>query len=219
MIEHAQPLDDDPAPRVGDGLVKLALVLRQRAWHDANEVGLSATQVQILVFLHRHATLPNKLGTVARDLNLTNATVSDAVRTLEAKGHLRKERDPRDPRALALSLTDSGRHTAERSANPPNFLLAAVDVLSPDEQTVFLRGLTKMIRQLQERGDIPVAGLCVTCAHFRPNVHLDAERPHHCAFVNAPFGDYSLRLDCAEHESAPPEQRNAAWQRWRDSSQ
>ncbi|MER3418788.1 MAG: MarR family transcriptional regulator, partial [Chloroflexota bacterium] len=27
-------------------------------------------------------------------------------------------------------------------------------------------------------------------------------RPHHCAFVDAPFGDRSIRLDCPDHAPA-----------------
>jgi hypothetical protein len=64
---------------------------------------------------------------------------------------------------------------------------------------------------LQERGAIPVAKMCVTCRYFRPNVHPDPERPHHCAFVDAPFGDRSLRLDCPDQEPAPSKERSRLW--------
>jgi hypothetical protein len=33
-----------------------------------------------------------------------------------------------------------------------------------------------------------------------------ADAPHHCAFVNAAFGAAALRLDCADHEEAGPEE-------------
>lgn len=218
MTEHAAPLDDAPEPRLVDGLARVALALRQHAWREANALGLSATQAQILAFLLRHARPPTKLAVVARDLGLTNATVSDAVRVLEAKGHVRKDRDPDDPRALALALTEAGRAAAERAVGAPDALVAAAATLPPDEQTALLRGLTKMIRALQEDGTLPAARLCVTCAHFRPHVHPDPERPHHCAFVDAPFGDRGLRLDCAEHEDAPPAHRRDAWDRWLDAT-
>src|SRR3546814_1012694 len=69
-------------------------------------------------------------------------------------------------------------------------------MLDDGERAAFLKGLTKMIGALQTRGTIPVQRMCVSCAHFRPNVHSDAATPHHCAFVDAAFGDASLRLDC-----------------------
>ncbi|MGH3013133.1 MAG: MarR family winged helix-turn-helix transcriptional regulator, partial [Gaiellaceae bacterium] len=76
---------------------------------------------------------------------------------------------------------------------------------------VFLRGLTKMIRVLQEQGRIPPARMCATCRYFRPNAHRDSERPHHCAFVDAPFGGGELRLDCADQEPLPPHEARALW--------
>jgi len=211
MTEHAAPLDDPPAPRVTDGLAKLGLALKQQGWRGANAQGLSPTQAQILILLNRHPGAPTRLGTLARDLSVTSATVSDAVRALEHKGLVRKDRDPADPRALALTLTTGGEQAARQAAGWPDFLLSAAETLTEDEQAVFLRGLTKMIRTLQQRGEIPPARMCVTCTYFRPNVHDDPHRPHHCAFVNAPYGDRGLRLDCAEHDTAPPDQADAAW--------
>ncbi|MGH8510685.1 MAG: hypothetical protein ACREU8_04680, partial [Gammaproteobacteria bacterium] len=41
---------------------------------------------------------------------------------------------------------------------------------------------------LQERGEVPISRMCVTCQHFRPGVYDDPDTPHHCAFVNAAFG-------------------------------
>src|SRR3546814_1949368 len=73
-------------------------------------------------------------------------------------------------------------------------------MLDDGERAAFLKGLTKMIGALQTRGTIPVQRMCVSCAHFRPNVHSDAATPHHCAFVDAAFGDASLRLDCRSEE-------------------
>lgn len=85
----------------------------------------------------------------------------------------------------------------------PDFLMAAVDGLSLAEQDMFLRALVKMIRGLQQRGQIPVSRMCTTCRYFQPGVHADPRAPHHCDFVNAPFGDRHLRFDCPEH--APTE--------------
>lgn len=84
----------------------------------------------------------------------------------------------------------------------PDLLLGAVGVLDEAEAAVFLKALLKVIRQLQERGRISPARMCVTCRYFRPDVHDDPERPHHCAFVDAPFGDRNLRVDCGDHEPA-----------------
>jgi hypothetical protein len=75
-----------------------------------------------------------------------------------------------------------------------------------------------MIRTLQERGRIPVARMCVSCRYFQPFRYPDPDRPHHCAFVDAPFGDGELRLDCPDHAAAPAEQAARTWRTFRASA-
>jgi hypothetical protein len=155
-----------------------------------------------------------RLTEIAAAMAVKPATATVAVQALERKGLVRKTPDPRDARARVIALTTNGQREAERAAGWSDFLLGAVDELSPDEQEVFLRGLVKMIRTLQERGEIPVSRMCVTCRYFRPHVHADPSPPHHCAFVDAPFGNRQLRLECADHEPAPVEQAQRAWERF-----
>jgi hypothetical protein len=142
------------------------------------------------------------------------ATTTVAVQALERKGLVQKRRSPEDGRARSITMTPAGRHEAERAAGWADFLLAAVDDLTPEEQEVFYRGLVKMIRGLQMRGEIPVSRMCVTCRFFQPHVHADPRAPHHCAFVNAPFGDHQIRLECADHEPAVAEVTEANWERF-----
>ncbi len=194
-MQAAAPLpgDDSAASLVTTGLAKIGLVLRHEAWQERTETGLTPTQSQILALLGARGG-PATLGELAAELGVSAPTASDSVAALAAKGLVSKARG----RTLAIALTASGRREAERAARWPDVLLAAVEALSPEEQAVFLRGLTTMIRVLQDQGRIPLARMCATCSFFRPNVHDDPERPHHCAYADVAFGDRQLRLDCAD---------------------
>ncbi|NOT96828.1 MAG: MarR family transcriptional regulator, partial [Nitrospira sp.] len=75
---------------------------------------------------------------------------------------------------------------------------AGVKSLTPDEQAVLLRGLTKVIHSLQEQGAISVVRMCAGCTYFQPHVHTDAAKPHHCGLMNKAIGEGQLRLDCPE---------------------
>lgn len=112
-----------------------------------------------------------------------------------------RERAADDRRAIAIRLTPERLKQAKQAASWPDFLINAVDTLSEEDQTVFFKGLTTIIRTLQEQNTIPVSKMCVTCHYFNPNVYDHPDHPHHCNFVNAPFGDRDLRLDCPEHLS------------------
>jgi DNA-binding MarR family transcriptional regulator len=211
-IAIAEAVDVDPIDvRIVNGLAKIGLATRHRAWTEAEASGLTPTQGQILALL-RASPAGLRLSELAERLAVTAATTSVAVRTLTGKGLVRKERAPSDARGVVLTLTDAGAREAERAAGWSDFLLTAIGALTPPEREVFLRALVKMIRVLQERREIPVARMCVSCRFFRPYRHVDPERPHHCAFVDAAFGDRSLRLDCAEFEPAAPEFAAENWE-------
>jgi DNA-binding MarR family transcriptional regulator len=111
------------------------------------------------------------LSDLATALGITAATTSDAVKALSEKGLVSKTRDPENARALAITLTKTGLTQAHRAADWPDFLLDAVDTLSGTEQTVMLRAMQKILRTLQERDQIPVSSMCITCAFFQANVH------------------------------------------------
>lgn len=203
--ERAPQAEPHSPPRTAlTGLAKLGLVLRQHAWQERGQSGLTPTQSQILAFVLARRPQPVSLAALARGLGVTAPTASEAVATLAAKGLVAKVRAPGDGRRLDIRLTEAGERLAERAGVWPDVLLEAVEALEPAEQAALLRALTKVIRSLQERGRIPVARMCASCRYFRPNVHADPDRPHHCAFVGAAFGDRELRLDCADHEPLPP---------------
>jgi DNA-binding MarR family transcriptional regulator len=215
MAVDPLPPDEPLARRVTTGLAKVGLALKQQAWAEAGGRGLTPTQGQALALL-RASPGGLRLGELAGRLGVTAATTSDSVGALQRKGLVAKAALAGDGRAVLVRLTPAGVREAAAAAAWPDFLLEAVDELSPDEQAAFLRGLVTMIRTLQERGRIPVARMCVSCRFFRPYRHDHPTTPHHCAFVDAPFGDGELRLDCPDHDTAPPDQAARTWRVFRE---
>jgi DNA-binding MarR family transcriptional regulator len=196
------------------GLAKIGIALKQQAWAEAGGRGLTPTQGQVLALLRAN---PDglRLRALAEQLGVTAATASDSVTALHRKGLVTKEATTGDGRGVVVLLTPIGIGEAAGAATWPDFLLEAVGELSAAEQATFLRALVAMIRTLQEKGRIPVARMCVSCRFFRPFQHDDAARPHHCAFVDAPFGDGELRLDCPDFQTAPADQAAQNWQDFR----
>lgn len=200
------------SPNILTGLSRLGILLRSEGWRRTEVTGLTPTQAQILVYLAGRG--PARIGAVAEEIAVSQPTASDAVAALVRKAYVEKRPDPDDARAVRLHATAAGRDTAATLAVWPDALLKAVDALDPVEAAGFLKGLMKMIAALQERGAIPPQHMCVSCTHFRPNAHSDAARPHHCAFVDAAFGDASLRLDCPDHVEADATARLESWTRF-----
>lgn len=208
-MSKATPFDDPPLPaRIATGLAKVGLALKLQAWRAGGERGLTPLQGQVLASLmaERGSARPSVL---ASRLGVTAATISESVSALASKGFVERRADPDDGRSSLVSLSAKGRAEARQAAGWPDFLSSAVEVLGDAEQEVFWRGLMKMIVTLQQRDEAPASAMCLTCVHFRPEAHRDARLPHHCALVDAPLGHRHLRLECTDHEEAPPDVRTA----------
>lgn len=187
------------AQRIAQGLARIGIAMRHGAWREAASRNLTPTQAQILGILGARRE-PPLLGEIADLLAVTPATASDAVRVLVEKGLVEKRRAERDARGVLLFLTRRGRSQARSAATCPEALIEAIEDIEGPEQATLLRTLIRMIRTLQERQVIPVQRMCVECRFFAPYVYNDSERPHHCRFVDSPFGDGELRIDCADME-------------------
>lgn len=202
---------DPIATRIATGLHKIAVALKQRAWQQANEEGLSATQGEILAALVANGPLTG--SELSERLGLTLPTISESGKVLVEKKLLAKSPDPRHPRASLLKPTARGLAVGSRARSWPEFMADSVKDFTPEEQRAFYSGVVKMIRGLQEQGLVSVAGMCATCVHFRPNVR-EGTKPHHCAFVDAPLSTEQLRLDCPDHAAAAEATRAALWEQF-----
>jgi DNA-binding MarR family transcriptional regulator len=187
------------------GLTKLTLALRSQSWQIAGSYGLTPTQGQILALFLTQAKSEMRLSEVAEAIAITPATASAAVTALVEKDLVEKRKAADDGRAIAITITPKGEQQAQQISHWTEFLLDAIDRLSLEEQEIFFHSLLKLIQLLQERQQIPVSKMCITCRFFKPNVYYNSIHPHHCSFVDTPFGNSNLQLECQDHELAQPE--------------
>ena len=201
-----------PTVQIAYALARIGTLLKSLAWEDAEKLGVNPTQAQTLVRLAARGR--SRVSDLAAELGVSQPTLSDAVAALFRKGLLERQPDPEDGRAVRLQLTWAGRAVAEAARVPPPAMLAALETLPEADRDAMQRGLVGLIRALQLAQVIPVQRICVTCRHFRPHAHDDAARPHHCASVDAAFGDAALRIDCGDHETAADPDLLPLWARF-----
>ena len=193
------------------GLEKIGLAMKSRTWRREGRAGLGPLQRQALTLLRSKPGQRATVSTVANELAVRLPTASEVIATLERKQLVRRRRDMSDGRIVIAHLTAKGNRSCGPSSRMPDRLAIATEALSAPEQVVLLTSLVKVIRSLQEQGEITVARMCVSCQYFRPNQHGNADRPHHCDSLNIPLGDRSLRLDCQVYEPASSSQVHEAW--------
>jgi DNA-binding MarR family transcriptional regulator len=204
--------DDGPEHRLVQGLMRLGLVLRSQAWERGARKGLTPTQGQILLILDR-AGHPLRLNQVSATLGVTAATASNAMSALVAKGLVSKLMDTEDRRALRLTLTAEGQRAATDAASWTEVVSKAVGALEPGEQGAFLRGIVRLLHELETGEEIAPQRMCVTCRHFKPRVR-EVGAPHQCGFYNISLGERDLRVDCSDHGNVTEDVAAATWKRY-----
>lgn len=201
-----------PLPlRLQDGLERLAGLNRVEQWRTASAHGLNPTQLMLLNLLGRPGFEDLRVQDIARELGLSQPTVTDSLTALERKGLVARASDAQDRRAVRNRLTEQGREALASLRGGLTLTGKALSGLSPQEQGDLLQLLIKMIRTLLDDGQMPMQRMCVTCRHFRPHVSPGTDNPHFCDFVRAPFGSQDLRIDCGEHDAAPADRLAATW--------
>jgi DNA-binding MarR family transcriptional regulator len=197
--------------RLRDGLDRVGSMLRSERWSATAALGLNPTQANVLAFLAGRSAEAIRVKEIAVQLGVSQPTATDSIAALERKGLVQKSVAAHDARSVGVQITSQGRKMLKAIGMSASATEEALAALSAPEKTELLLLLIKLIRNLQVSGAIPVQRMCVTCGHFRPNHYSGALNPHHCAFVNAAFGDQHLRLDCNDHESADPASQAATW--------
>ncbi|MGN9762375.1 MarR family winged helix-turn-helix transcriptional regulator [Streptomyces sp. SD31] len=91
---------------------QVELVVRSHLDELVKPSGITALQYTALTVLQRHDGL--SAAQLARDSFVTAQSIADLVRSLENRGLVRRERNPRNRRELLILLTDAGRELLAR---------------------------------------------------------------------------------------------------------
>ena len=193
---------DDVDARIVAALERLSQVFRVRLREEAWERDLSPTQAQFLIYLLYHDVELRRVSQLAREFDLTQATVSDAVASLETKKLIQREQWPEDRRVVTLRLTTDGEKLATTLSRWADPIREHLQPFSPDYREAVMHFLIGLIGSLQRSGFITVARMCVTCRFFKQDIHPGEPLLHHCALLDVPLGRADLRVDCPEHEPA-----------------
>lgn len=155
--------------------------------------GLTPLQLQLLIFVAEHKSELCTVSSLAQELQVTKATISDSVRSLAGKGLVEKLLNPRDARGYSLRMTDQGISEYANIQKHPLGIASNLSILTADQKVVLLESLMALLSESLEKGDIPIRA-CISCSHYRKT-----DSGFHCALLGKDLPNTALRLDCPEH--------------------
>lgn len=178
-------------------LERISEAFKVLLWQEGKENALTPLQLQILIFLKFHSWKHCKVNYLAKEFNVTKATISETVRILSKKELIYKETDPSDTRSYSIYLTDTGQHIANKSGTFAGILEKPIHSYSENQKEVLFQSLLELIEKLNKAGIITVQRMCFSCRYYQPGNKED-----YCKLLKKKLQRPDLRVDCPEHEAA-----------------
>ncbi len=189
-----QPLDF----KLLESLERVSRVFKAALWAEAKREGMSPLQVQILLYLHDNPRRPGGVSRLSREFGVTQATISDAVRSLAEKEFLVKIVRPEDRRLKQLKLSLKGHRLAIRTRQRRGLLEARMAGFPIDRKEATLRFLLEFLHQLQKEGLLTEMRLCLSCGNFEPRPDPGPGEAFYCALTQTPLTITDVNFNCSE---------------------
>ena len=178
-------------------LEKISEVFRVLLWTEAKEHKLSPIQMQLLIFIKYHNDdKQRRIASMAREFNMTKATISDSIKVLEQKGLIKRTDDVFDSRSFNFSLTDQGQKLTGMIENFTLPLDGAISTMSPEKKEQLLLSVLELIHRLNKTGIISPPRMCYTCYYYNG----DRQQTHYCNLMQRALAIDELRVECPEHK-------------------
>ncbi|MCU0821792.1 MAG: MarR family winged helix-turn-helix transcriptional regulator [Spirochaetes bacterium] len=184
---------NDIDSRLAALIEKLIQVQRLLLWDIAKQYNLSPIQTQFIIFLNTHSQNLCKVSLLAAEFDLTKATVSDAVTSLENKGIIKKIRVENDKRSYILQLTAMGKKISKKIENWQEIIIKNLNKIPNSEKESAYIFLMYLIKSLFDNGVITTARMCLTCGNIVQG--LD-ETQHICNITGRSFYNNDVNIDC-----------------------
>ena len=178
-------------------LERISQSFRVLLWQKSKEFALTPLQMQILLFLLTQSEEKRKVSYLAKEFNVTKATISETIKTLEHKSLILKENEITDSRSYIINLSEKGREIAKQASGFAKEIYNPITNLSRNDKNNLLLSLIKVIGHLNKTGVISVLRMCTTCSYYRPS---DDEKKDHCTLLKRDLDHVHIRVDCREHK-------------------
>lgn len=177
-------------------LEKLYQVQRSLLWDVGKVENLSPVQMQFLIYLDKNPSDRCKVSILAHEFDLTKATVSDAVTSLESKKLIGKVQEKNDKRSFYIELTAKGKKVVRRVSRWSEILDQKIGTFPLEQKKVVLVFLMELVKALFDEGAINVPRFCLTCSNFERDIRPNAAQPHRCGLTGKYVSDANLNVGC-----------------------
>lgn len=148
----------------GRQLAELALQLGRLTYGDYAADGLTPAQWTALRYFAMANRFSRTVSGFAEFHATTRGTASQTVKSLVARGFLRRTPSERDGRSIRFDLTPAARRQLDK--DPFEIIVRAAAVLPPVQQARTVAALQSLLEELAGTRQRELPGRCALCGHL-----------------------------------------------------
>lgn len=182
--------------KILSGLDRLSQVFKVLLWEKAKKYDLSPIQIQLLIFIKNHNKSKSTVSYMAKEFNLTKATVSDTIKILNQKGYITKAINNKDSRSYAIELTTTGLNMVLLTQDFTDPVFDLVQMISAADKMNLWKNISSLLEQFQKLQVINVQSTCHNCGYF-----IQRNGANYCGLLDIQLEVSDIRLDCKDHKT------------------
>jgi DNA-binding MarR family transcriptional regulator len=193
-------------PHIGDKavLAQRVIVLLDRLSRLTRELqfvdGLNPAQWEALRYLAAANKYSRSPTALAEYLGATKGTVSQTLIALESKGLITRCKKTCDRRQVDLCLTEAGEAMLAR--DPMRTLERAAGEMADELGPQMVKGLTRLLHDLQNRHQVAGFGVCQDCSLFCVNGAGDTVGDGQCGSTGETIAAVEKTKICVNYKTA-----------------
>ena len=195
-----------PARKTAELLLQVGRLVQAEGYDGE----LSPAQWMALRYFARANSFSRNPSAFAEFQATTRGTASQAIKALEASGHLVRRRSKIDGRSVSLRLTSKGKKALAR--DPFEVLVDAVDTLDANEQASMHHALHQVLTTVAASGAHRCFGVCQDCTYLGEEIwcSLTTANPsaRECALLGVPIQPEDAGLLCVHFQPKKSEHRD-----------
>lgn len=181
-----------------DVLNKILDVKRALLWKLAEKHRLTPLQIQILQYIQKCASHSRvNAHQVARELYVTRATMSVALKALEKKRLIRKISASDDKRTQYLSLAGKSEDILREIQHFEGRLASYASKFSEKSIGSATALLVQLLAFMQDGGMVDHVTMCVTCGNCR----LVSKNTYRCELTGRKFSFDAIKIGCCTYQN------------------
>jgi len=176
-------------------LERISEAFKVLLWQKGKENGLTPLQLQVLLFINFHAPRQCKANYLAKEFNVTKATISESIRLLLKKDLILKQVDPADTRSSFIYLTEKGKAMVQGTGGFAQAIERPIHSFSEAQKKMLFQNLLDLIEKLNRAHIVNVQRMCTSCRFYERGSEGDF-----CRLLEKRLYAQDLRIDCPEHQ-------------------